>query len=272
MLQPNSIMKNSNICCLYDKKSTKATNAFYSIKKYFNIEELRVEKIKEYSTVITLGGDGQILRALHLTKNSKAEIFGMNLGSVGFLLNEYSIKNLLSRIRDSKYVRLNPLKMQLLTWDNQLLNLHAFNEISLLREINQIAKIRIYIDNVMRMESLYADGVIVATPAGSTAYNFAASGPIIPLDANLLTITPISPFRPRRWPGALIHDKSKIRLKILDYRKRPVSALADSKKIRNIQSVEVNLDRTVQKKILFDKQSGLEERVFQEQFYKNTLY
>lgn len=266
------MIENLNISCLYDKKSEKAKKAFHELKQLYKLKELDPKKIDSYDVVITLGGDGEMLRALHATKNFKPKIFGMNRGSIGFLLNEYHINNLTTRISHAQSVKLYPLKMIVTTDDNKTTQAHAFNEVSLLREINQIAKIRIIIDDIIRMDSLYADGIIISTPAGSTAYNFAAYGPIIPLNANILALTPISPFRPRRWNGALIPYKSKIKFEILEYKKRPVSAVADSSETRNIKSVEVYIDFSIEKTILFDKDENLQEKVFKEQFYKDKIY
>ena len=266
------MIENLNISCLYDKKSEKAEKAYHELKQLYHLNELNSKNIDNYDIAITLGGDGEMLRALHTTKNFKTKIFGMNRGSIGFLLNEYNKDNLVTRIINSQSVKLYPLKMTVTTEDNKIIKAHAFNEVSLLRETNQIAKIRIIIDDVIRMDSLYADGVIVSTPAGSTAYNFAAYGPIIPLNANILALTPISPFRPRRWDGALIPYKSTIKFEILEHKKRPVSAVADSSETRNIKSVEIYLDFSIEKTILFDKDNNLQEKIFEEQFYKDKFY
>ena len=177
------MIENLNIGCLYDKKSEKAETAFHELRQLYNLRELDLKKIDNFDIVITLGGDGEMLRALHATKNFKPKIFGMNRGSIGFLLNEYHTNNLNTRINHAQSVKLYPLKMIVTTDDNKVTQAHAFNEVSLLRETNQIAKIRIIIDDIIRMDSLYADGIIISTPAGSTAYNFAAYGPIIPLNA-----------------------------------------------------------------------------------------
>ncbi|RST71555.1 NAD kinase [Candidatus Aquarickettsia rohweri] len=266
------MIENLNIGCLYDKKSEKAETAFHELRQLYNLRELDLKKIDNFDIVITLGGDGEMLRALHATKNFKPKIFGMNRGSIGFLLNEYHTNNLNTRINHAQSVKLYPLKMIVTTDDNKVTQAHAFNEVSLLRETNQIAKIRIIIDDIIRMDSLYADGIIISTPAGSTAYNFAAYGPIIPLNANILALTPISPFRPRRWNGALIPYKSTIKFEILEFKKRPVSAVADSSETRNIKSVEVCIDFSIEKTILFDKGENLQEKVFKEQFYKDKIY
>ncbi|MFK7761017.1 MAG: NAD kinase [Candidatus Midichloriaceae bacterium] len=266
------MIQNLHIGCLYDKKSEKSRKAFEVLNKKYNFKEINLQEIEKYDVIITLGGDGEMLRALHATKNLDIPIYGINRGSIGFLLNQYNVTNLIDRIRESQNVKLYPLKMIVTTQEDKIIEAHAFNEVSLLRETNQIAKIKIIIDDVVRMDSLYADGVIVATPAGSTAYNFAAYGPIIPLNSNILALTPISPFRPRRWDGALIPNKSIVRLEIIEFNKRPVSAVADSQEIRNIKAVEILLDFSIEKQLLFDKDNNLQERVFKEQFFKDKIY
>lgn len=266
------MIQNIHIGCLYDKKSEKSHKAFKILSKKYNLSEVNLENIENYDVIITLGGDGEVLRALHATKNFEIPIYGMNRGSIGFLLNRYNAANLVSRIKHAQNIKLYPLKMIVNTKDDKIIKAHAFNEVSLLRETNQIAKIKIIIDGVVRLDSLYADGVIIATPAGSTAYNFAAYGPIIPLNSNVLALTPISPFRPRRWDGALISNKSIVKFEIIEFNKRPVSAGADSQEIRNIKSVEISLDFHIEKQLLFDEDNNLQERVFKEQFFKDKIY
>lgn len=262
------MIDNFNIGCLYNEKSKNACNAFQQLKSKYNLNTFASQEIENYEVIITLGGDGEMLKALHITKQIRVPIFGMNRGSIGFLLNEYNSNNLISRIKHSQSIKLYPFKMNVTNKSNNIITQHAFNEVSLLRETNQIAKIRILIDNITRMDALHADGVIVSTPAGSTAYNFAAYGPIIPLNANILALTPISPFRPRRWDGALLPYKSTIKFEILEFDKRPVSAVADSHEIRDVKSVEIFLDFSIEKQLLFDKKNNLQERIFKEQFYK----
>ena len=263
------MVNNLTIGCLYDKDSEKSVKAFKELTSHYNLIELNGNNVHQFDVIITLGGDGEMLRALHISKNAKIPIYGINRGSLGFLLNEYHVNNLVKKIREAQAVKLYPLKMIAITEQHQVIQAHAFNEVSLLRETNQTAKIRIIIDDTIRMDALYSDGILLATPAGSTAYNFAAYGPIIPLSANILALTPISPFRPRRWGGALISHKSKIRFEILEHMKRPVSAVADSKEIRNVKSVEIHIDFHIEKQLLFDRDNDLKERIFKEQFYKN---
>ena len=263
------MVNNLMIGCLYNRDSEKSIKAFKELVSHYNLIELNSNNAHQFDVIITLGGDGEMLRALHISKNAKAPIYGMNRGSLGFLLNEYHVNNLIEKIKEAQAVKLYPLKMIVMTEQYQVVEAHAFNEVSLLRETNQTAKIRIIIDDTTRMDALYSDGILLATPAGSTAYNFAAYGPIIPLNANILALTPISPFRPRRWGGALISHKSKVRFEILEHTKRPVSAVADSKEVRNVKSVEIYMDFSIEKQLLFDKDNNLKERIFKEQFYKS---
>ena len=262
------MIKNLKIGCLYDKKSEDSCSAFQELKLQYNLKELNFREIESYKVIISLGGDGAMLKTLHVTKECKVPIFGMNRGSIGFLLNKYNSKNLINRINNSQSVILSPLKINAKTSDHTIITTHAFNEVSLLRETNQIAKIVILLDDIVRMNSLYADGIIVSTPSGSTAYNFAAYGPILPLSANILAMTPISPFRPRRWYGALLPHQSNVKFRILESNKRPVSLIADSYKIRDIQLVEIFLDFSIKKRVLFDKKQHLSERIINEQFYE----
>lgn len=257
------------IGCLYNKNSEKSVNAFKELVSCYNLTELDANNINQFDIIITLGGDGEMLRALHISKDIKTPIYGMNRGSLGFLLNEYHVDNLVTKIENAQAVKLYPLKMTAVTDQDQVVEAHAFNEVSLLRETRQTAKIRIIIDDTIRMDELHSDGILLSTPAGSTAYNFAAYGPIIPLNANILALTTISPFRPRRWGGALISDKSNVRFEILEYTKRPVSVVADSKEVRNVRFVKIQMDFNIEKQLLFDKGNDLKERIFKEQFYKH---
>ncbi len=262
-------MKNKKICYHYNKKSEKALKIIQEIERRYGIKELEEDGIEECDILIAVGGDGHMLKTLHLTKDHKIDIYGINAGSIGFLLNKYNpSENLLNKLSNVTSFPLYRLKMHAIDQDNKSFNVFAFNEISLLRESNQIAKIKIILDEIVRMDALYADGILVATPAGSTAYNFAARGPIIPLDANVLALTPISPFRPRRWEGALIPNHSKVRFEILEPKKRAVSVVADSCEIRNIKIVELHQDFSLAKNILFDQEEDLKERIFKEQFFR----
>jgi NAD+ kinase len=216
--------------------------------------------------VVVLGGDGFMLQTLHAFMGKGVPIFGMNRGSVGFLLNEYREDGLAERLKSAVRVTLHPLRMVAQTVDGQRAEAIAINEVSLLRQTRQTAKLAIKVDGVERLPELTCDGVLVATPAGSTAYNLSAHGPIIPLGAGLLALTPISAFRPRRWRGALLPHRAKVRFDVLEADKRPVSATADFTEIRNVASVDVREDRSESLTLMFDPEHNLEERVLKEQF------
>ncbi len=220
----------------------------------------------EADVVVALGGDGFMLETLHSFGDRPAPIYGMNRGSVGFLMNGFRAEGLPERIAAAETVSLHPLLMEARTLAGQMRRARAINEVSLLRETRQTAKLRIEIDGVERMEELMCDGVIVATPAGSTAYNLSAHGPILPLRGQSLCITPISAFRPRRWPGAILPDTVSVRLTVLEARKRPVSAVADFTEVRDAAEVLVYRDEGTSLRLLFDPDRGLEERILKEQF------
>jgi NAD+ kinase len=220
----------------------------------------------EAEIIVPLGGDGFMLETLHRFVGKDVRIFGMHRGSVGFLMNPYQVGHLEERLATAQPVTLYPLEM--LTTDEQGATQRAiaFNEVSLLRETRQGAKLRISVDGVVRLDELTADGILLATPVGSTAYNLSAQGPIIPLNAQILALTPISAFRPRRWRGALLSHQAKVRIDCLDVGKRPVSAVADFTEVRDIVSVEIEQKRDVSMTLLFDREANLQERVFKEQF------
>lgn len=220
-------------------------------------------------TIIVLGGDGFMLQFLHeyIEKKYDASIYGINMGTVGFLMNNSSTPTQLAKkIKEASKTILHPLAMEAVTADRQKKKSLAINEVSLLRESSQNAHIKISVDGRVRLDALHADGILVATAAGSTAYNFSAGGPIIPISAELLALTPISAFRPRRWRGGLLPSRAKVRFDILDSKKRPVSATADQEEIRNVVSVEITEDRSIALPVLFDKGHELEERILSEQF------
>jgi NAD+ kinase len=216
--------------------------------------------------VVCLGGDGFMLETLHKTLSCGVPVYGMNCGSVGFLMNAFQDDDLPFRLARSQDVVLHPLRMHAVTRSGVVEEALALNEVSLLRQLRQTAKIRITIDGRVRLEELVCDGVLVATPAGSTAYNLSAHGPIVPLSANLLPLTPISAFRPRRWRGALLPSTADVLFEILEGDKRPVSAVADFTEVRDVASVAVSEDRSVKTTILFDPDQGLSERIVTEQF------
>ena len=221
--------------------------------------------------VVALGGDGFMLETLHRNlrqdrARERPAIYGMNCGTVGFLMNRWSEEALLARLARAEPVHLHPLAMSAVARDGTTHADIAFNEVSLLRQSRQAAKIRITVDGKVRLDELVCDGVLVATPAGSTAYNLSAHGPIVPIGARLLCLTPISAFRPRRWRGALLPDSSAVAFEVLDGAKRPVSAVADSTEVRDVARVEVRQDDSQSVTLLFDPDHNLEERILLEQF------
>ena len=220
----------------------------------------------EADVIVALGGDGFMLETLRTTLSRGVPIYGMHRGSVGFMMNTYEPEGLLERLATAEPVRLHPLMMLATQRDGTMVETLAINEVSLLRQIRQMAKIRILIDGIERMAELMCDGIMVATPAGSTAYNLSAHGPIIPLEAGILALTPISAFRPRRWRGALLPHRAHVRFEILEPDKRPVSAGADSTEVRDVAAVEVRENRDIVLTLLFDRDHSLKERVLKEQF------
>lgn len=224
--------------------------------------------VAEADVVVALGGDGFLLHTLHeaLLASIPKPVFGMNRGTVGFMMNEFDEDNLLVRIRAARTFDLHPLLMTVHTVAGDIITSPAINEVSLLRETRQAAKIEIAIDGKVRMEELICDGVLVATPAGSTAYNLSANGPILPLQADLLALTPLSPFRPRRWRGALLPQASIIEFRIREASKRPVSAVADQREVRDVDLVRVITDKSIRLQLLFDPGYALDDRIVAEQF------
>ena len=216
--------------------------------------------------VVALGGDGFMLQTLHRFRQQHVPVFGMNCGSVGFLMNEYQEGGLPERLARAEPVVIHPLRMIATTSDGMVAQALAFNEVSMLRQTRQAAKLRITIDGKVRLAELNCDGALVATPAGSTAYNLSVAGPIIPLGADLLALTPISAFRPRRWRGALLPHNALISFDVMESGKRPVSAVADDTEVRNVVHIEVREDRSEKVVLLFDPEHNLEERILKEQF------
>jgi NAD+ kinase len=220
----------------------------------------------EAQVIVALGGDGLMLETLHAYLHRRVPIYGMNRGTVGFLLNAYREAGLVERLAQAQPVTLHPLHMCATLPDGNTVEALAINEVSLLREARQAAKLRIRIDGKVRLEELICDGILVATPAGSTAYNLSAHGPIIPLGGGILPLTPISAFRPRRWRGALLPHTATVVFEVLEPAKRPVSAVADYTEVREVASVEVREDRSIGLTLLFDPEHNLEERIIAEQF------
>ncbi|MFO1161564.1 MAG: NAD kinase [Reyranellaceae bacterium] len=236
--------------------------------------DARARLIKRYGAVspakadiiVALGGDGLMLQALHSNIGRSTPIYGMNLGTIGFLLNTYKEPGLLQRLKTARRVSLTPLRMVATDSRGRTTEAMAINEVSLLRSSRQTARVAVSVDGRKRLPDLYCDGILVATPAGSTAYNLSAHGPILPLGAGLLALTPINAFRPRRWRGALLPRDSKVELTVLDPRKRPVAATADSVEIAHVAKVTVTEATDIELTLLFDPEHDLEERILKEQF------
>jgi NAD+ kinase len=216
--------------------------------------------------IVALGGDGLMLQTLHRFMKSDKPIYGMHRGTVGFLMNDFSEDNLQERLRAAHTTLIHPLLMRARDAKGHVHEHHAINEVSLFRQTYQAARLRILVDGKQRLAALVADGVLVSTPAGSTAYNLSAQGPIIPINASLLALTPISPFRPRRWRGALLPDGACVTIEVLEAEKRPVAAVADHDEVRDVRSVDIDMDRNISMNMLFDPGHSLDERILREQF------
>ena len=235
-------------------------------------EELRAAydwvPLAQADCVIALGGDGFMLQTLHalLEARRNLPVFGMNLGTIGFLMNDWRLEGLDERLIRAKPFRVAPLSMTATTVDGETLVLPAINEVSLLRETRQTAKLEITVNDRVVMPELVADGMLVATPAGSTAYNLSVQGPILPLGSAMLAMTPISPFRPRRWRGAILPEKTRIGIRVLEAAKRPVSAVADQREVREVAQVNVEIDHNRDLTLLFDPEHALDDRITMEQF------
>lgn len=238
-----------------------AQDALVTLTKRYGQHDL-----DEADVVVVLGGDGLMLQTMHRCLAVSKPLYGMNFGSVGFLMNDYAEDDLLTRLSAAESSVTHPLVMQAEAADGSMLTARAFNEVSLFRQSYQAAKISIHIDNHERMSALVCDGLLVATPVGSTAYNLSAQGPIIPLGSPLLALTPISPFRPRRWHGALLPENARIRFLVAEQDKRPVSAVADHNEVKHVVKVDVRLDRSVAVTLLHDIGHSLDERILREQF------
>ena len=216
--------------------------------------------------IVALGGDGFMLKTLHETQALNVPVYGMNRGTVGFLMNEYHADDLLDRLDEAEEEVINPLTMTAVTSDGAIHRALAINEVSLLRAGPQAAKLRISVDGKLRMKELVCDGALVATPAGSTAYNYSAHGPILPIGSDVLALTAMAAFRPRRWRGALLPKQAVVRFEVIEPDKRPVMADADGGSVRDVISVEIRSEPTIRHRILFDPGHGLEERLIREQF------
>jgi NAD+ kinase len=247
--------------CFLAADTASAQLALTQLTRLYGNESLAAAEV-----VVALGGDGFLLETMHQTLPFAKPIFGMRRGSLGFLLNDFRAEDLPERLRQSKPVTLHPLAMTATTTAGMVTRAIAFNEVSLLRETRQAAKLKLRIDDVERLPELVCDGALVSTPAGSTAYNFSAHGPILPLLGHVLALTPISAFRPRRWRGAVLPMTARISFEVLEADKRPVSTVADSLEIRNVAFIEVKQDNTLSTTLLFDPDENLEERITREQF------
>ncbi|MCH2547674.1 MAG: NAD kinase [Alphaproteobacteria bacterium] len=266
MARPRIKAPQLRLACLADESSPKAMEAYKELRKHYDFVDKRYIR-GQSDIVIVLGGDGFMLQVLHkyITARNLA-FYGMNCGTVGCLLNSYHPEQLHERLQASRSVELHPLRMFVETTKGKQVELLALNEVALLRSSRQAARIRVTVDHVVRIREMVADGVLVSTPAGSSAYNFSAGGPIIPLNANVVALTPISPFRPRRWKGALLPHESSIFLEILDPEKRPVNAVADFTEVKDVASVLIAEQNESSLTVLFDPDHDLEERMIKEQF------
>ena len=222
--------------------------------------------VSEANIVVALGGDGFMLRTLHRMIGKNVPVFGMKIGNIGFLMNRFEEDDLMQRLAAARPVNLNPLRMEVQTESGTATSALAINEISLLRQTNQAAHIRILVNDTVKVESLICDGVLLSTAAGSTAYNFSVRGPILPLGTDALALTPISPFRPRRWNGAILPSSARVSFEVLDHYKRAVSATADAYEVRDVVRVDAFEDKDTILKLLFDPAHSLEERILNEQF------
>ncbi|CUH67369.1 Inorganic polyphosphate/ATP-NAD kinase [Thalassovita autumnalis] len=230
------------------------------ISRYGTVEEA------EADVIVALGGDGFMLATLHRTRDLAKPVYGMNRGTVGFLMNEYAEGDLMERLEQAEEAVIHPLSMLATCADGTKHRELALNEVSVLRSGSQAAKLRITIDGRLRMEELVCDGALISTPAGSTAYNYSAHGPILPIGSDVLALTAIAPFRPRRWRGALLPSTAKVRFDVIEPGKRPVMAEADSTLVPNVLSVEIQSEPEISHNMLFDPGHGLEERLLREQF------
>lgn len=224
--------------------------------------------VDDAEMIVALGGDGFMLQTLHqmLERRRIVPVYGMNRGTVGFLMNDWSLDDLESRLAKAKRFEVSPLRMEAETVGGERIVLPAINEVSLLRETRQTAKLEIIVSDRVVIDELVCDGVLVATPAGSTAYNLSANGPILPLGSALHALTPISPFRPRRWRGAILPDSATVKFRVLEPVKRPVSAVADQREVRDVSTVTVAIDRRATLCLMFDPEHALDDRITMEQF------
>lgn len=261
--------KSLKIACIADDTPI-AQAAHEEISKHYDIVDVakkrRTEEGSNADVIVVLGGDGFMLQVMHQYMARNVAFYGMNCGTVGFLMNSYSYARLEERIVDARSHILHPLRMYARNIQGKDYEMLAINEVSLFRQSRQAAKLRITVDHVVRIPEMTSDGVLIATPAGSTAYNSSAGGPIIPLGSNIIALTPLAPFRPRHWHGALLSHNSSVTLEVLDPAKRPVSAVADFTEVRDVVSVAIHEQQKTSIRLLFDPEHNLEERIIKEQF------
>ena len=255
---------NSKVFLVFDKTKS-------SIKiRSFLLKKIEITSLKKSNIIIVLGGDGFMLQTLKKLYKFKKPFYGINSGNYGFLMNKFSNKNFLKNLKDSKIVKIYPLQTTVKTKKNQIRKSIAINEVSVLRQSKQASSISVSTNKKNIIKKLISDGILVSTPAGSTAYNLSAHGPILDLDSKRLAITPISPFRPRRWKGAIVRDKSKIIIKNLDINKRPISAVADNFEVRNAKMIKIEANKKIIFELLYDKNNSLHKKIKIEQARKDT--
>ena len=242
-------------------KSAKAQGAYRALTKTYGNHE-----VSQADVVVPLGGDGFMLHCLHNMIDKRVPVFGLSRGTVGFLMNAYRESDLIERIDSAKNTVLHPLEMKAHQVNGQIKEALAINEVSLLRQTKQSAHIKVNINGDTKIERLVGDGIMVATPAGSTAYNLSAHGPVIPMGSEILAVTPISPFRPRRWRGAIIPSHAAVSFEVMSHRKRPVSATSDNFEVRNVCRVDIKARKDIHINVLYDPQHNLEDRILNEQF------
>ncbi|MBU6339773.1 MAG: NAD kinase [Rickettsiales bacterium] len=261
-------MKYKNIAVIAAKNNKEAIHKKDSIVAKYGFKDITPDhrNIQNIDLVIAIGGDGLMLHLLHEYENKPLALYGINSGTVGFLMNSYHPDNLLESIKSAEESNLYPLRMEVTTQNGEKHSHIAINEVALIRQSSQAAKINIEVNGRKRIETLIADGALVSTAAGSTAYNLSVRGPIIPFGAKIIALTPISPFRPRNWRGALLPANSKIKFEVINGNSRPVSATADSSEVRDVKEVVIFEDTSISFKILFDPNHSLEERIIREQF------
>jgi len=244
---------------------TSSNNEAIEQKKVLE-EQYGTNSLDNADVIVVLGGDGFMLEAIKSHMSQDLPLFGLNYGSIGFLMNSSNQNDLLNRINQSQSIKISPLIMKAMSVNGSIHEAIAINEVSLLRETHQASKIKISVDGNVRLDELICDGVLISTPSGSTAYNLSAHGPILPINADVLALTPISAFRPRRWKGAILNNESNVKFEIIESKKRPVSAVADSTEFRDISSVEVHQSKDQVVELLFDENHSFDERILNEQF------